>query len=130
MVGSENVNEDGTASMLRSIYLALATVAFLALTFLTGDARAGDVGSSTGAEYLGGVFEPLGSFNIQAPIFGTSRFYGAPFPRAAVPAGVGPAFPYSSFYGYYPADAECIFERVPVKSIYGLGWRNFIVCDN
>jgi len=115
--------------MLRLTHFALATAALIAVAFVTGDALAGDVGFSIGAEYLGGVFEPLGSYNIGAPAFGTYRFHGAPFARAAVPIGLGPVFPYP-FYGYYPAGAECVFERLPVTSIYGLGWRNFIVCDN
>jgi hypothetical protein len=112
--------------MLRSSYFALALVAvsFLALTSSVPDAFAVD------ASRPGGVREPIEYFHSWPPPFATyHRFYRVPFVHYSRPVGVGVVFPYD-YYPFYPAGTECVFERRPITSVYGLGWRNFIVCNN
>ena len=97
--------------MLRSTHVALAIAALLVLTFHATDASAGWVDGPTRFDAFYG-------------------FHGAPFAWSADPAGIGAVFPYYDypFYGNYPVVTGCALERLPIKTIYGLGWRNVVVC--
>lgn len=114
--------------MLRLSYLAVVVAALVGVGSVTTQAFASDVGLSRGG--LRRTTEHF--FDWSAPFSASHRFYRAPSARFARPAGVGVVFPfdYYPFYDDYPVGPECALERRPISSIYGLGWRNFIICSN
>ena len=114
--------------MSRSCSIAAAMAALLGLISVTTEAHAGDVGITSGGMH--GAFEYF--YGWPAPFDGFYRLNRLPFAQAARPVGVGVPFlnDYYPFYSDYPPATECVFERRPISNVYGLGWRNFIVCYN
>jgi hypothetical protein len=92
-----------------------------------------------GGAHVGGIPGAFGSFRAGANRFGNfNRFRGAPFDRFRNPGGVGaillydgailPYEGYETFYGGYAFGPECSVERRPFNTLYGLGWRNVVIC--
>ena len=113
--------------MLRISFLGVVAASLLGLISVT-EAQSGDFGLPPGGR--GGAFEYF--YGWLVPIDGFYRLNRLPFAQAARPVGVGVPFlnDYHPFYSDYPPATECVFERRPISNVYGLGWRNFIVCYN
>jgi hypothetical protein len=114
--------------MLRISYFVIVAAALLDLISGSTEAHASDVGPPPGGLY--GGFEYF--YGWPPPFAGFYRLNRLPFAQSARPVGVGVPFlnDYYPFYSEYPPTPECVFERRPISNVYGLGWRNFIICYN
>ena len=112
--------------MLRVPYIVVGGAVLFGLISLTTEGQAGDVGVPPEGMYR--AFEYF--YGWPAPFAGFYRLNRLPFAQSTRPVGVGVPFlnDYYPFYSDYPPTTECVFERRPMSNVYGLGWRNFIVC--
>jgi len=112
--------------MLRSPCFTAVAAAILGLISASSEAPAGDGGVQSGE--LQGAFEYF--YGWPAHFDGLFRVHRPPFAPSARPVGVGVPFLNDDypFYSEYPPTTECVLERRPISNVYGLGWRNFIIC--
>jgi len=116
-----------TIVLLAAAVLGQVFVATIAVAAGGGGYGGGGAYPAWGGHFSGGYGGFPGRFGRFA---GPRRFFN----RFAVPGGVGgysSGFYDGSFpYGGYPPGQDCVIERVPINTPYGLGWRTFSICPN
>ncbi len=118
-----------TKSMSRPLTIVLSAVALLGQVSVASVALAGGGGfhGAWGSHFSGGHGAFSGRFGRLA---GPRRFFN----RFGIPGEIvgypGDLYDGSSSYGGYPAGQDCVVERLPISTPYGLGWRTFTICPN
>jgi hypothetical protein len=118
--------------MLRPLAIVLSAAALLGQVFVATVALAGGGGGygAWGGHFSGGHGVGPAFPGRFGRFAGPGRFFG----RFAVPGefgGYSSGFYDGSFpYGAYPPGQDCVIERVPINTPYGLGWRTFSICPN